>query len=47
MYQYMEKSDAYRRHELIKVVMLFFKYETEIVHRDRKHIWSALFTTTG
>lgn len=43
----MEKSDAYRRPEPIKVVTLFFKNETELVHRDRKRIWSALFTTAG
>ncbi|KAI0763298.1 cytochrome P450, partial [Trametes elegans] len=47
IYQTMEKSEAYRRPARIKVVTLFFKNETENQHRERKRIWSALFTPSG
>ncbi|KAI0648784.1 cytochrome P450 [Trametes meyenii] len=47
IYQNMEKSEAYRRPARIKVTTLFFKNETEKHHRDRKRIWSAMFTPVG
>ncbi|KAI0706338.1 cytochrome P450 [Earliella scabrosa] len=47
MYQFMEKSEAYRRPDRTNIVTLFFKNTTEKLHRDRKRIWSTLFTPAG
>ena len=47
LYGIMEKGKAYQRHIRSEGFELFFKPDSKAQHRERKRLWTELFTSTG